>query len=455
MINWDNLMELRKVLPLSAKINEKGHLEIGGCDTVELVEHYGTPLFVYDELTLRKNMERYHSAFSQYTYNYEIIYAGKAFICLALCEILKEERFSLDVSSGGEIYTAWKAGFPLKKCYFHGNNKTSDEIKLALNLGVGRFVVDSFCEMDLLEMISSEMDKQVEVLIRVTPGILPSTHAYIQTGQVDTKFGFGLSGNLALQALQKLIEDYPHLKPVGLHIHIGSQIFILQSFVKAIEVMVDFMKEANEKLGFECGELDLGGGLGIPYQVSDEPSTIEEFVKLVVERVKEETGRKNLPFPKIMVEPGRSIVGQAAVTLYRVGTIKEIPGVRTYISVDGGMSDNLRPMLYGAVYEALIANRAGERPTSRVTIAGKHCESGDILIKDAYLPMPKVGDILCTPSTGAYGYAMANNYNRQPRPGVILVKEGKVKTIIRRETYDDLIRLDEPYSKTGRYDERN
>jgi diaminopimelate decarboxylase len=440
-------MELRKVLPLSAKINEKGHLEIGGCDTVELVEHYGTPLFVYDELTLRKNMERYRSAFSQYTHNYEIIYAGKAFICLALCEILKEEGLSLDVSSGGEIYTAWKAGFPLKKCYFHGNNKTPDEIKLALNLGVGRFVVDSFCEMDLLEEISSEMDKQVEVLIRVTPGILPSTHAYIQTGQVDTKFGFGLSGNLALQALQKLVEDYPHLKPVGLHIHIGSQIFVLQSFVKAIEVMIDFMKEANEKLGFECGELDLGGGLGIPYQVSDEPSTIEEFVKLVVEKVKEETGKKNLPFPKIMVEPGRSIVGQAAVTLYRVGTIKEIPGVRTYISVDGGMSDNLRPMLYGAVYEALIANRANERPTSRVTIAGKHCESGDILIKDAYLPMPKVGDILCTPSTGAYGYAMANNYNRQPRPGVILVKEGKVKTIIRRETYDDLIRLDEPYSK--------
>jgi diaminopimelate decarboxylase len=301
--------------------------------------------------------------------------------------------------------------------------------------------------MDLLEEISSEMNKQVEVLIRITPGILPSTHAYIQTGQVDTKFGFGLSGNLALQALQRLIEGYPHLKPVGLHIHIGSQIFVLHSFVKAIEVIVDFMKEANEKLGFECEELDLGGGLGIPYQVSDEPSTIEEFVKLVVEKVKEETEKRNLPFPKIMVEPGRSIVGQAAVTLYRVGTIKEIPGVRTYISVDGGMSDNLRPMLYGAVYEALIANRAGERPTSRVTIAGKHCESGDILIKDAYLPMPKVGDILCTPSTGAYGYAMANNYNRQPRPGVILVKEGKVKTIIRRETYDDLIRLDEPYSQ--------
>jgi diaminopimelate decarboxylase len=440
-------MELRKVLPLSAKINEKGHLEIGGCDTVELVEHYGTPLFVYDELTLRKNMKRYRSAFSQHTQNYEIIYAGKAFICLALCEILKEEGLSLDVSSGGEIYTAWKADFPLKKCYFHGNNKTPDEIRLALNLGVGRFVVDSFCEMDLLEEISSEMNKQVEVLIRITPGILPSTHAYIQTGQVDTKFGFGLSGNLALQALQRLIEGYPHLKPVGLHIHIGSQIFVLHSFVKAIEVIVDFMKEANEKLGFECEELDLGGGLGIPYQVSDEPSTIEEFVKLVVEKVKEETEKRNLPFPKIMVEPGRSIVGQAAVTLYRVGTIKEIPGVRTYISVDGGMSDNLRPMLYGAVYEALIANRAGERPTSRVTIAGKHCESGDILIKDAYLPMPKVGDILCTPSTGAYGYAMANNYNRQPRPGVILVKEGKVKTIIRRETYDDLIRLDEPYSQ--------
>jgi diaminopimelate decarboxylase len=440
-------MELKKVLPLSAKINEKGHLEIGGCDTVELVEHYGTPLFVYDELTLRKNMERYRLAFSQHTQNYEIIYAGKAFMCLALCEILKEERLSLDVSSGGEIYTAWKAGFPLKNCYFHGNNKTPDEIRLALNLGVGRFVVDSFCEMDLLEELSSEVDKQVEVLIRVTPGILPSTHAYIQTGQVDTKFGFGLSGNLALQALQKLLEGYPHLKPVGLHIHIGSQIFVLHSFVKAIEVIVDFMKEANEKLGFECGELDLGGGLGISYQVSDEPSTIEEFVKLVVEKVREETEKKNLPFPKIMVEPGRSIVGQAAVTLYRVGTIKEIPGVRTYISVDGGMSDNLRPMLYGAVYEALIANRAGERPTSRITIAGKHCESGDILIKDAYLPMPRVGDILCTPSTGAYGYAMANNYNRQPRPGVILVKEGRAKAIIRRETYDDLIRLDEPYLK--------
>jgi diaminopimelate decarboxylase len=440
-------MELKKVLPLSARINDKGHLEIGGCDTIDLVERYGTPLFVYDELTLRENMKRYQRAFSMRTQNYEIIYAGKAFICLALCEILKEEKLSLDVSSGGEIYTAWKAGFPLKKCYFHGNNKTPEEVRLALDLDIGRFVLDSFCEMDLLERVASEVNKEVEILIRVTPGILPSTHAYIQTGQVDTKFGFGLSGNLALQALQKLSESYPHLRPVGLHIHIGSQIFVLHSFVKAIEVIVNFMYEAQQKLGFECKELNLGGGLGIPYQVSDEPSTIEEFVELVVGKVREETAKRNLLFPKVMVEPGRSIVGQAAVTLYRIGTIKEIPGVRRYISVDGGMSDNLRPMLYGAVYEALIANRAGERPSLRVTIAGKHCESGDILIKDVYLPAPRVGDILCTPSTGAYGYAMANNYNRQPRPAVILVKEGRAKTIIEKETYEDLIHLDKPYSK--------
>lgn len=437
-------MELVKVLPYTAKVNEKNHLVVGGCDLVELAQKFGTPLFVYDEETIRGNIHRYKQAFASRTENFEVVYAGKAFLCQAICQLIAEEELSLDVSSGGELYTAIKAGFPSERIYFHGNNKTDEEIDLALKYSVGRIIIDNFDEIELLERKARSREEKVKVFLRITPGVIPSTHSFIQTGQVDSKFGFGLAGGIALKATKRVLESSV-LDLRGFHIHIGSQIFVLHSYARAVEVIMEFINQVRTECGFETAELNLGGGLGISYRTTDEPSTIEEFADVLVEGVRKEGKKYGLKLPKIMVEPGRSIVGQAAVTLYRVGTVKEIPGIRTYVSVDGGMSDNLRPMLYGAVYEAVLANRVNEKEKVKVTVAGKHCESGDILIKEAYLPMPRRGDYLCTPSTGAYGYAMANNYNRQPRPAVVMVKEGRAQVIIERESYDDLIRLDRPY----------
>lgn len=431
------------ILPITAKVNEKNHLEIGGCDTIELAKEFDTPLFVLDEETIRTQCRSYLKAFRDLSLNVEVIYAGKAFLSLAMCQLINQEGLSLDVSSGGELYIAHKTGFPLEKIYFHGNNKTPQEIGLALDLGVGKIVVDSDDELKLLNQLTKEKNKKVKILLRITPGIVPSTHTYVQTGQVDSKFGFGLNDGVALEAVKKAL-TFENFELAGLHIHLGSQIFVLHSYAKAIEVIMDFISQIREKTGFLIKELNTGGGLGIKYKAEDEPSTIEEYAQVIVGGAEKEAKRHNLPVPRIAIEPGRSIIGNAGVTLYTIGTIKHLPGIRTYISVDGGMSDNLRPLLYGAVYEALLANKMGEKPDIKVTIAGKHCESGDILIKNALLPNPKVGDILCTPATGAYGYVMANNYNKQPRPAVILVKDGKTKVIVRRETYEDLLRLENP-----------
>ncbi len=437
-------MELAKVLPYTARVNEENHLEIGGCDVVELAQKFGTPLFIYDEFTIRSNIFQYKKAFASRTDNYEIVYAGKAFLCQAICEIIADEGIALDVSSGGEIYTAWKANFPPEKVYFHGNNKTEEEIELALDYSVGRIIIDNFDEIEILEEKGKERGKRIQVFLRITPGVVPSTHSFIQTGQVDSKFGFGLAGGLALEATKR-VQKSSVLELKGFHIHIGSQIFVLHSYARAVEVIMDFLNQVRKECQVKVPELNLGGGLGIPYRATDEPSTIDELAEVLVEGVKKEAKKYGMEIPKITVEPGRSIVGQAAVTVYQVGTVKEIPGLRTYVSVDGGMSDNLRPMLYGAVYEALLVNRVNEEEKVTVTVAGKHCESGDILIKDAHLPMPRRGDYLCTPSTGAYGYAMANNYNRQPRPAVLMVREGKAKVIVERESYEDLTRLDRSY----------
>jgi len=429
------------VLPITANINSQGHLEIGGCDTVELAKEYGTPLFVMDEDTIRNQCRRYVGAFAGRGKDFEVIYASKAFMCVAMCQIAAQEGLSLDVMSGGELYTAVKAGFPMEKVYFHGNNKTPDEIEIALDNNIGRVVIDGFHELELLNKIAGKKGKVQPILLRVTPGIKPQTHSFIQTGQLDSKFGFGLQDGLAMSAVKRVLE-LKNVSLKGIHAHIGSQIFELGSFAKAIEIVMEFVKEIKDETGFVVDELNTGGGLGIKYKAVDEPSTVEEYVNVIVDGVVKEAARLDLPVPRVMVEPGRSIVANSGITLYTVGTIKDIPGIRTYISVDGGMSDNLRPMLYGAVYEALFANRAGVEADTVVTVAGKHCESGDILVKDAMLPQPEVGDILCTPATGAYGYMMANNYNRQPRPGVVMVKDGKARVIIRRETFDDLIRLD-------------
>lgn len=431
------------VLPVTAQVNEKNHLEIGGCDVVELVRQFGTPLFIMDEETIRQQCRRYVDSFCRLNANTEVIYAGKAFISLAICQLIIEEGLSIDVSSGGELYIAIKAGFPPERIYLHGNNKTPDELNFALDCNVGRIVVDSDNELNLLNEQAGEKGKKANIYLRITPGIIPTTHSYIQTGQIDSKFGFGLADEKAMEAVKKALA-LGNLNLCGLHAHIGSQIFALHSYARAIELIIDFVVKVRVETGFEVGELNAGGGLGIKYEATDEPSTIEEFAQVIVDGIQKETERLNLPLPKIMVEPGRSIIGNAGVTAYTVGTIKEIPGVRTYVSVDGGMSDNLRPMLYGAVYEALIANKANLPTTNKVTIAGKHCESGDVLVRDAILPRLEIGDILVTPATGAYGYVLSNNYNKQPRPPVILVKDGQARLIIRRETYEDLVRLEEP-----------
>jgi diaminopimelate decarboxylase len=433
--------EVSLVLPITAKVNSINHLEVGGCDTVELAQKHGTPLFIMDEETIRSQCRSFMNAFTGKGRDVEVIYASKAFSCIAMCRIAKQEGLGLDVMSGGEIYTALKAGFPMEKVYMHGNNKTPEELALALDNGLGRVVVDGFDEMELLNGLAGDRGKKQPILLRITPGIKPKTHSFIQTGQMDSKFGFGLHDGLALSAVKKALE-YENIDLKGIHAHIGSQIFELGSYSKAIEIIMDFVKQIKDETGFVIGELNSGGGLGIKYKAVDEPSTIEEYADVVVDGVVREAEAVGVPVPKIMVEPGRAIVANAGITLYSVGTIKEIAGIRTYVSVDGGMSDNLRPMLYDAVYEALLANRVNDKADTVVTVAGKHCESGDILIKDVELPHPDVGDILCTPATGAYGYMMANNYNRQPRPPVVMVKDGEAGEIIRKETYEDLLRLD-------------
>lgn len=428
------------VLPITSKVNSKSHLEIGGCDTVDLAKMFGTPLFIYDRETIARQTREYLEAFKQYP-DSEIVYAGKAFLCVAICQLIDKNGLSLDVSSAGELHTALKSGFPPKKIYMHGNNKTVEELELAVKSKVGRIIVDSFDEIERLNQIAAKKAKKVKIYLRLTPGILAYTHKYIQTGQEDSKFGFGLTDGIALKAV-KMVLNASNLELTGFHAHIGSQIFAMQSFAKAIEVIMNFSKEISSKTGFIAKELNIGGGLGIKYSVSDEPTSVAEYAKVIKESITEQAKAFNLPIPKVLVEPGRSIVGNAAVTLYTIGTIKKIPKVRTYISVDGGMSDNLRPMLYGAKYEALLANKADAKLVETVTLAGKHCESGDVLIEETRLPETQIGDLLCTPATGAYGYAMANNYNRQTRPAVVMVQDGRADLIIRRESLDDVMRLD-------------
>lgn len=430
---------LEQILPVTAEVDAGGHLVIGGCDTVELARDFGTPLFVYDEEHLRRRCREHRDAFAAESETARVVYAAKSFCTVAMCAIAAEEGLYIDVSTGGELAIALAAGFPSERVYFHGNNKSSRELQEAIAAGAGRIVIDSFDEVARIDELTPA--QPVEALLRVTPGIEAHTHEYIQTGQLDSKFGFGLADGVALEAIKRASES-PAVSLKGIHAHIGSQIFLMHSYAKAVDVIVGFVADVRDALGIELGEIDLGGGLGIAYTADDTPSTIAEYAATVVGEVRRQCEQRWIPEPVVAAEPGRSITGNAAVTLYTVGTIKEIPGVRTYAAVDGGMSDNLRPMLYQADYEALLANRADEPRTRRVTIAGKHCESGDVLIKDALLPESlAVGDILATPATGAYGWVMANNYNAQPRPAVVFAGGGRARVVVRRETYDDLLRL--------------
>jgi len=416
------------VYPQGSRINEAGRLEVGGCDLVELAAEYGTPAYVYAPDDIRARARAYVSAFAARTDSFEVLFASKAAPITAVYEICREEGLSVDVASGGELHMALRAGFDPGRIYMHGNNKTEVELRYAFESGVGCLVLDSFDEIARADAL---LDRPQRVLIRLTPGIKPSTHSYVQTGQLDSKFGFGLADGLAARAVDA-VDASRHLELVGLHAHIGSQIFELTPYLTAIEAMADFARDLDPEI------INVGGGLGIAYAADDAPPPIERYVDVKVEGIRRLFDRA----PKILIEPGRSLVGNAGLTVYRVGTVKEIPGIRTYVAVDGGMSDNLRPMLYDAGYEAVIADRPGATADCEATVAGMHCESGDVLARDVMLADPAVGDVLATPATGAYGYAMANNYNGVPRPPVVFCEQGRAEVVVRRETWDDLVRRD-------------
>jgi diaminopimelate decarboxylase len=415
------------VFPRGSRVNEEGRLEIAGCDVVELAEELGTPAYFYAEDDIRSRAREYREAFEGRGADYEVLFASKSLPCTAAYRLLSEEGLSVDVASGGELHMALKAGFDPDRIHMHGNNKSDEEILFAARAGIRHLILDSFDEIERCERL---LDEPQRVLIRVTPGIKPSTHDYITTGQLDSKFGFGLEDGLAAKAVERVLASET-LELVGLHAHIGSQIFELEPYTLAIQAL-------GELAGDWCRVVNVGGGLGVAYTAADEPPSIDAYVDVKVRGVAEVFGEG----VRILVEPGRSLVANAGLTAYRVGTVKEIPGVRTYVAVDGGMSDNLRPMLYGAHYEALIADRAAAPAETLVTIAGMHCESGDVIVRDTMLAEPAVGDVLVTPATGAYGYAMANNYNGVPRPPVVFCRDGEARVVVRRETYEDLTARD-------------
>jgi diaminopimelate decarboxylase len=422
------------------RVNEEGHLEIGGCDCVDLARAHGTPLYVVDEAELRKRCRDYRSSFEQRYPEVHVAFAGKALLTTALCRLVEQEGLGLDVASGGELHTALQAGFPPERVHLHGNFKSDDEIRLALDSGVSRIIVDSDPELDQVNRLAAEKGKVADIAIRVSPGIKPKTHTYIQTGQIDSKFGLGIETGQAMPAIKRT-SALANLNLVGVHCHIGSQLFGLESYARAVEMMVGFMKCVREEAGVDLAELNMGGGLGIKYVDDDQPPSVAEFAQVLTEALKDECAKVGLALPRLVLEPGRSIVGEAGTTLYTAGVIKEVPQVRTYVSVDGGLSDNPRPALYEAEYEVLCANRAGEPATEVVTVAGKHCET-DTLFRNVRVPPLQPGDLLAVQSTGAYNYAMASNYNRFPRPAMVLVNEGRADLIVRRETYDDLLRCD-------------
>ncbi len=414
-------------------------LYIGGISAVELAEQYKTPLYVMDEQLIRNQCKRYHDAFKVAKGKNRVAYAGKAFLTLAMCQIVESEGLCLDVVSGGELFTAQKAGFPMDKVYFHGNNKTEDEIVMGVESKVGRFVVDNYHEMELIDSIAGERGQVQEILLRLTPGIEAHTHDYIKTGQIDSKFGFTPLENGIMNAVKKAI-SLPNVELAGIHCHIGSQIFETQPFEDAVDVMMEILADIKAETGYEIAELDLGGGFGIYYTEWDDPLAIEDFCAIMLSRAAEKSEDLGIKLPALTIEPGRSIVGNSGTTLYTLGSIKEVPGIRKYVAVDGGMTDNIRPSLYDAEYECAICTNMEPGETETVTIAGKCCESGDILIKDFELPKAESGDILAVFGTGAYGYSMASNYNKIPRAAVVLVNSGTSKLIVQRESYEDLLR---------------
>lgn len=426
----------------SLNINEQGHLTIGGLDTTALAAEFGTPVIVYDWDGVRRNCRRFTESIDRYYGgNGRVLYASKAFCCLASCRLAHEENMGLDVVSGGEIYTALAAGFPADRLYFHGNNKSEQELAYALDAGVGAIVCDNPEELARISRIATETGKTARLFLRVKPGIDAHTHDFIRTGQIDSKFGFALETGEAMEQVKKTLAS-PGVELVGLHCHIGSQIFDTKPFVEAASVMMGFIADIRDETGYVVPQLDLGGGFGIRYTEKDDPIPLDRYMEPVSDEVRRVAKERGVPVPFILLEPGRSIVGAEAVTLYTVGSVKEIPGVRTYVGIDGGMGDNPRYILYQAGYTVLNAAKAGEPADDVVTVAGKCCESGDLIQENAPIRRVEAGDVLAVLSTGAYCYSMASNYNRIPRPAVVKVEGGQASVIIRRETPEQLIEND-------------
>ena len=430
----------KHVFPDTTTINDKGHLVIGDCSVADLASKYGTPLYIIDEDTVRNRCTSFRVAFKELYPNSQIIYGSKAFANLAITKIIVDEELGLDVVSGGELALANAGGAPSKSIYFHGNNKSRQELTEAVSLGIGRIVIDSFYEIDLLEEIGCQTNKTQDVLIRVSPAVDPHTHSYISTGILDSKFGFAIDTGDAAFAVKKVISS-PHLNLIGLHCHIGSQLFEFDPYQKAIQVAIKFASDMRDE-GLTLYEFSPGGGFGIAYTKDDNPPSITEFAYAITSEVISACKDFSLEHPKLLIEPGRSIIGPAGVAAYTTGARKVIPGIRTYLSVDGGMGDNIRPALYQASYEAVVANKMNNTSSDKVTIAGKYCESGDILINDVNLAPTEPGDIIAIPATGAYCIPMSSNYNMSPRPCVVLVKGGSSRVIRRRETYEDLMASD-------------
>lgn len=423
-------------------VNGEGHLTVGGIDTVELAHEYGTPLYVMDEDLIREHCRSFKQSMDKYYGGRGLVcYASKAFCCKAMCKIMLEEGLGLDVVSEGELYTALRVGFPAEKLCFHGNNKTDHELSYALEQGVGRIIVDNIFELDRLNALAEKTGKTANIMYRIKPGIDAHTHNFIMTGQIDSKFGFALETGEAYEAVKKAISA-SHINLVGLHCHIGSQIFDIDPFVKAAEVMLTFIAKIKNELGFEVKELNLGGGFGIKYTEEDAPVAYEKYMEKVSAKVAEVCTEQKLTQPFILIEPGRSIAAPAGITLYTVGGKKVIPNIRTYVSVDGGMGDNPRYALYQSKYDVEVANKADLPKSEVVTVAGKCCETGDLIGEGMPIQPVEPGDILAVLATGAYNYSMSSNYNRIPKPAVVMVSGGKSRVAVKRETLEDIVRND-------------
>lgn len=433
-------MQLGAVLPRTADVRD-GHLFIGGVDMVQLAEDEGTALYVFDEDDMRDRMRQYRESFRDLYPNSDVLYASKAFLNKEVLRIARDEGMCLDVSGGGELAYARSVGFPMERVFVHGNNKTERELREAILAGVGRIVLDSRIELERVSRIAGELGVTQAVLMRITPGVEADTHEYIKTGCEDSKFGFTMLDDFAFNCVEDVLAA-ENVELTGFHCHIGSQIFALRSFAEAVQVMVRFVARCKERYGLEIVDLDMGGGLGIAYTAEDKPSSIRAFAESTVEAMKHWCAELGVSEPRLLVEPGRSLVANAGVTLYTVGILKTLPGIRKYVAIDGGMSDNIRTALYHADYEATIANKADQPRDEIVTLCGKHCESGDAVMLDGSLQRAELGDVVCLFGTGAYCYTMASTYNGQPRPAIVFVRDGVARVVTRRETYDDLMSRD-------------